>query len=542
MDPVKLEKLKSYPFFERFRKDRDFVRLEKELRSFRGEEDLDMGESEIGEVLNKLRMEYAPGKSVLESMRNINSFRFPRMDSFPYPAVFLSRKVISDVQYIGLNLRRILNPPFEDDTADMLGFIDRLVRNRFGFDRDPDPVNNLSLLADWIGRKLLLEDIKGLKKDIVDHVRDKYSDAIAEELANVKHNTNVDMIIKDAQWRAENISAEMIPPKQGIFDLAFLKVIYARLAPHDKGEAPSDLKDHLLSARKEYSERKRSFNVRAGWYFFGGRKKNRIEVWNYRLTVSTLDTVVAATKLLHERFAGYDIVFLARDGLIFYEAYLKMFPKEKKRLHLYYISRQTLNRGKIHSEYTEQQISEELFREMKEDILVPAIEKHGLGDIEAVIRECTARWSEVLGRTPEGSDADKGRVMLMKEVATEIVRYLEPCLKSDRVVFFDSSSKTFPVVLSGLCRMFYPRKDIRAFFAVTGFKDKEAGYLTGKKESFVTDYIADMVKYNAALSSVVPYKAEMKLSTPEMQGTSFLCRIMLYQRIGVGDAKMKRAA
>ncbi|MBW2972225.1 hypothetical protein KY359_04285 [Candidatus Woesearchaeota archaeon] len=532
MEKEKLEKIGRMPFFRRFKEDKDIGALEQDLRNFSGKKDLNLSKTDIEQIIKSLKNKYRPGESVLEVIKHTGSFRYPTIKKFPYPAIFFSKNVIIDLQNMSLNLQRILNPSGVPVSDEILRKIGTAVVRKFRFAESEDIRENLAALTRWIDQKLMLKDVRLMKQEIYDYVRETYGQAVADELVKVSHNLTVSKVIEDIRWRAANLGAGVIPPKQGIFDIAYLKVIYARISPFEGQKVPDNVFESLLSAKEEYDSRKKKFNMNPQWKIFGGKRLNRIEVWNYKEVARTLDIVVAAVKKLHKMYAGHDIVFLARDGLIFYEAYLKMFPGEKDRIHLYYISRQTFNKGKIHSEYVEQEISERLFNKIKDRVLTPAIAKCGLGDVEAVIAECERLWAETM-REQGSSKASRDEITLLQEVATELMKYLETCLKSDRVVFVDSSSKTFPVVLSGLCRMFFPRKSFHAFFAVTEYKDDAAGYLIGQKKNFITDYVADMVRYNPALSSAVPYKAEMKLTSPEMQGTSFLARIMLYQRIGI---------
>ncbi|MBI4152258.1 hypothetical protein HY495_00985 [Candidatus Woesearchaeota archaeon] len=198
---------------------------------------------------------------------------------------------------------------------------------------------------------------------------------------------------------------------------------------------------------------------------------------NYQENREVAIIVKSAIVRLNELYPRHKKLFLARDGLILYEAQYTLF---RDNCDVIYISRDTLG----------------VFFKVLEKELGKAIEDEGMNDVEKIIRNLRNRYHQ-LQTNPR-----------IKEIIRSLVRYLTPYLSS-KTVFVDSSSRSLPVILSALCSLYFPEKEYKVFFCTTIYTDPRAGYILGEEKNYVVDMIPDYVQFHAEKSSLIPYVAKL---------------------------------
>jgi|GEM_PF-4215761 len=206
---------------------------------------------------------------------------------------------------------------------------------------------------------------------------------------------------------------------------------------------------------------------------------------SYKSSVQISDIVEKSVIKLIRLYPNYNKLFLARDGLIMYEAAIAL---GQSNCDVIYVSRDTLG-GYF------KKLTDEL------DLIIGDV---GVDDMDKIIQRLVSRFKVLYSR-----DAYYSKIF------TTLYTYLKSYIKPN-TVFVDSSSKTLPVVLCALCKMFYPLYDFRPFFSFTIYTQSNVGLITGQKD-FSVDMMPDYVEYASKKSSLFPYIQKFSSSQQKMK-------------------------
>ena len=172
-------------------------------------------------------------------------------------------------------------------------------------------------------------------------------------------------------------------------------------------------------------------------------------------------------------YPNYKKLFLARDGIILYEAQITL---HRTSCDLIYVSRDTIK---------------DYFSLFSGDLDL-VISKVGLNHAEALIEGLYERFLSYY----KSNDS-------YKRIFDSIITYLKPFIDNN-TVFVDSSSKSLPIILCAIAKIFYPSYDFKAYFYCTIYEDPKVGFILGRKD-FIVDMLPDYVEYDASNSSIFPW-------------------------------------
>ena len=343
-----------------------------------------------------------------------------------------------------------------------------------------DPLlNYLSPLLSYYKQKISYKQFLKVANYASAETINEQIDRVVANLRSLLRYLFVEQILEEL--RSKGVRKELIEEAMIVPDLAggINKIkIHILQTIHAFGTAPLDKEvifklSVLRIATHLHTEKLKLPDIKVLRRFYEEKKGPS----NYQENREAAILIKSATVRLNELYPNHKKLFLARDGLILYEAQLTLF---KDSCDVIYISRDTLG----------------AFFKVLEKELRGAIEEEGIGDVEKLIRNLRERYTQ-LQINPK-----------IKEITKSLLRYLTPYLSS-KTVFVDSSSRSLPVILSALCSLYYPKNEYRAFFCTTIYTDQRAGYLLGEEKNYVVDMIPDYVQFHAEKSSLLPYVAKL---------------------------------
>ncbi len=194
---------------------------------------------------------------------------------------------------------------------------------------------------------------------------------------------------------------------------------------------------------------------------------------NYDENKEVAIIVKAAIIKLNQLYPSHRKIFLARDAFVLYEAQITLF---KDNSDLIYVSRSTLG---------------PLFNLLNTE-LSHAIEEVGINDVESIILNLEQRLRLLSQKTE------------IKDFFASLVRYVTPYVRP-KTVFVDSSSRSLPVILAALCRIYFPNYDFKVFFAITVYNDPRIGYILNSPKNFIVDMLPEFMEFDPQRSKIIPY-------------------------------------
>lgn len=446
-------------------------------------------------------------------LRAVKRFNFRRLKREPLAVTRFTRKQLTRLQLFVFNYLRVAEEP----AALPFEKIDELLRHKFSFVEGNSAQENVKRFIEWAETHLLFLHRDALLESITTFVKNRYGEGVAAEFTEKQQQESIADEQERIKRRAQRLRSLGHLHRRDIFNVYMLH------------------KAHLLVVYKKPSELRRidwqALNEECKQLFLTRRGELDDNGWipvacNYRLTRTVIRTVKEAVRALDVRYANSDILFLARDGLLFYEAFLHEFPNKAARAHVIYVSRATLNVDKVGEDYVWCEPVDDAFSGLKRYLLAPAVKELGYTNIEPVIDTVKERIDGYLRRS--APNRARSAALFFQSLASELYTYLRGHIGSRTVVFFDSSSQTFPVLLSAFSRLMFPNAKFEAFFGITPFLNPSAGFLRGKTGVYFTDMLSDSVKFNHKRSSVLPYDPHISAASLERRTKAFLAHLLIY--------------
>jgi len=221
---------------------------------------------------------------------------------------------------------------------------------------------------------------------------------------------------------------------------------------------------------------------------------------SYEMSKKVCVNIKDFTLKLNNLYENYKKLFLARDGFILYEAQLTLY---KNSSDIIYVSRDTLGK----------------YFKFLNNKLDESINKEGINNVGAIITDLHNNLLKLYNSDEE-----------IKSLFNSLIRYLKSYLDVN-TVFVDSSSRSLPVILCAICKIFYPKFDFRVYFFSTIYQDTKAGYLLGQKENYIVDMMPEYVEFDKERSSIIPYIQKLlpiKLRTGKMkQPQAYMVHLVL---------------
>lgn len=203
---------------------------------------------------------------------------------------------------------------------------------------------------------------------------------------------------------------------------------------------------------------------------------------SYEQTLDLTKLIKEFTVRLNTIYPNHKKLFLARDGIILYEAQITMY---RTSCDIIYISRDTIK---------------EYFDLFSKD-LDSVISKQGVNNSESIIEELKEIFMSKYNSNEH-----------YKTIFESIIKYIGPYF-NHKTVFVDSSSKSIPIILCAMSRIFYPNFDFKAYFFSTIYTDPNVGFILGKNDNKL-DMLADYVEFDQAHSSMLPWYIQKFIPIP----------------------------
>ena len=466
-------------------------------------------------------------------LNSISKFRYSDINSHPFPMCLFSKQYLTDIRVLTSVLLNDISNPIDPPSLDELLTINNILKKKFDCNTSQNALQNITTFATTLNRLFLNLDKEFFSERIYSYLLDKHDAGLARECClNLDFNFTIEKLANFAQSRVSNLGLRTKRlSKQDIFEVFYLRLVTLYLWRYNvnKTGKNTSVKIYEVFHQDHYNNYKVGFNRLDSWMAFGAKKKHEFKDWSYDHIAHAVRIVNDCVMHLHKIHGGKQIVFIARDGLIFYESYLAHFPSEASRLKIAYVSRATLNVKNAYS-HEDAQLTGHVpgvFDFVKKYLLEPSLQRVGIRNVSALVDDLQYEISKFTQ-----SNTSRGQIAkLLNQVIAELDSYLRDVITGDAVVFFDSSSKSLPVLLSAFAETQFPNKKFYPYFCVTEYNDPTAGFIINSKENYVTDLLAEEVQFNLSKSTLIPYDPQLKPSEPETAAKHFLVRLIMYREM-----------